>query len=444
MNVSGGSTMQITKIPAKPKESKTLRVAAYARVSSDKDAAFHSLEAQTEYYQEFVDKHPNWLLVGIYSDNGISGTIKERPEFQRMLEDCRANRIDLVITKSVTRFARNTVILLETIRELKGLGIDCYFEKENLHSISPDGELLLTLLAMYAEEEARSASENQLWRVQKRFEQGIPTSANMLGYELIEGKMVIIPEEAEIVRQIYADYLSGLGFMAIANKLAKAGVKARYEEKWSVTGIAKILSNEKYVGDMLLQKKYRSDFRTKKTMNNHGEKRQYFVQGSHEPIIPKEVFEAVQAERKRRTDLYSPLEARSHSENLFRGMIVCGYCGHNFLRKHYSGRYGKTEWICNQLNRRGKSACPSKKIPESIIVQKTKELFEVDDLSRDLLEEKLLRIVVPEHNHLVYMLKDGRSVDVLWQHPSRSLSWTPEMRQVARERTLRQRGKEKK
>ena len=146
--------LQIEEIPAKPKEQKTIRVAAYARVSSDKDAAFHSLEAQTEYYRNYVSAHPDWDLVSIYSDNGISGTTIKRPEFQRMLQDCRDGKIDLVVTKSVTRFARNTVILLETIRELKRLGIDCYFEKEDMHSISPDGELLLTLLAMYAEEEA--------------------------------------------------------------------------------------------------------------------------------------------------------------------------------------------------------------------------------------------------------------------------------------------------
>lgn len=153
--------MRIEEIPASPKKPKITRVAAYARVSSDKDAAFHSLEAQTEYYQNYIAAHPNWELVAIYSDNGISGTTIHRPEFQRMLQDCREGKIDLIITKSVTRFARNTIILLETIRELKKLGVDCYFEKEDMHSISPDGELLLTLLAMYAEEEARSASENQ-------------------------------------------------------------------------------------------------------------------------------------------------------------------------------------------------------------------------------------------------------------------------------------------
>ena len=198
--------MNIREIPAKPKEKKTIRVAAYARVSSDKDAAFHSLTAQRDYYEEYVSKQPGWILVGLYSDNAISGTVVERPEFQRMLQDCRLGKIDLVITKSITRFARNTVVLLQTIRELKSLDIDCYFEKEHMHSISPDGELLITLLAMYAEEEARSASENQKWRIRKKFEQGIPTNGKMLGYRLVDGKMVIIPEEAEIVRQIFADY----------------------------------------------------------------------------------------------------------------------------------------------------------------------------------------------------------------------------------------------
>ena len=192
--------MKITEIPAREKARQNTRVAAYARVSSDKDAAFRSLEAQTAYYKDYVAEQPDWELVGIYSDNGISGTLVERPEFQRLLEDCRAGKVDLVITKSVTRFARNTVILLKTVRELKELGIDCYFEKENMHSISPDGELLLTLLAMYAEE-ARSASENQKWRIRKQFENGEPWVGNMLGYRLVDGKMVIVPEETEMVSQ---------------------------------------------------------------------------------------------------------------------------------------------------------------------------------------------------------------------------------------------------
>lgn len=267
--------MKITELPAKPKEQQIARVAAYARVSSDKDAAFHSLEAQTEYYEQYVAVHPDWQLIGIYSDNGISGTTINRPEFQRMLQDCRDGRIDLVITKSVTRFARNTVILLETIRELKRLGVDTYFEKENMHSISPDGELLVTLLAMYAEEEARSASENQRWRIVKRFENGEPWVGKMLGYRLENCQLVVVPEEAEIVRQIFSDYLSGLGQANIAKKLKLQGISPASGNTWSRTSIRAILMNEKYTGSMILQKTYRKDFRTKKTLNNHGEKRKF-------------------------------------------------------------------------------------------------------------------------------------------------------------------------
>ena len=229
--------MKITEIPAKPKKRKIIRVAAYARVSSDKDAAFHSLETQTEYYEDYIAAHPDWKLTGIYSDNGISGTTINRPEFQRMLEDCRTGKIDLVVTKSVTRFARNTVILLETVRELKKLGVDCYFEKEDMHSISPDGELLLTLLAMCAEEEARSASENQKWRIRKKFENGEPWVGNMLGYRLVNGKMIVVPEEAEIVRRIFSDYLSGMGQYAIAKQLILKGIRPESGNKWTESSI---------------------------------------------------------------------------------------------------------------------------------------------------------------------------------------------------------------
>ena len=256
--------LQIEEIPAKPKVPKKIRVAAYARVSSDKDAAFHSLEAQTEYYRDYVAARPDWELVSIYSDNGISGTTIYRPEFQRMLQDCRDGKIDLVVTKSVTRFARNTVILLETIRDLKKLGVDCYFEKEDMHSISPDGELLLTLLAMYAEEEARSASENQKWRIQKLYDQGKPAGGHVFGYRLVNEKFEIVPEEAEVVKEIFALYLSGMGYGKIARTLIERGISSCFGGTWSSASVRDILLNEKYTGDLLLQKYFREDFRTKK------------------------------------------------------------------------------------------------------------------------------------------------------------------------------------
>ena len=254
--------MRIEEIPASPKKPKVTRVAAYARVSSDKDAAFHSLEAQTEYYQNYIAARPDWELVAIYSDNGISGTTIHRPEFQRMLQDCREGKIDLIITKSVTRFARNTIILLETIRELKKIGVECYFEKEDMHSISPDGELLLTLLAMYAEEEARSASENQKWRIQKLYDQGKPAGGHTFGYRLAGERFEVVPEEAEIVKEIFRLYLSGMGYSKIARTLIERHIPAYFGGTWSVASVRNILLNEKYAGDLLLQKTFSEDFRT--------------------------------------------------------------------------------------------------------------------------------------------------------------------------------------
>lgn len=438
--------MRIEEIPAKPKEQKIIRVAAYARVSSDKDAAFHSLEAQTEYYRDYVAAHPEWELVSIYSDNRISGTTINRPEFQRMLQDCREGKIDLVVTKSVTRFARNTVILLETIRELKKLGIDCYFEKEDMHSISPDGELLLTLLAMYAEEEARSASENQKWRIRKRFENGEPWVGKMLGYRLDNGKLVVIPEEAEIVRQIFMDYLSGMGLYRIAKKLILQKVQPDNGNAWSGTSIRRILTNEKYTGNLLLQKTFVPDFRTKVSKINHGEVRKYYVENSHEAIIDQETFDAVQAEllargvsRKRSgTEAIQPY-------HLFHGLILCGYCGrlYGYHRTNVK-KYDKAVWTCPSFYIMGKDVCPSQKIPEDILIAKTKEVLAVDELNRDVLLDQVQQIIVPANHHLQYILKDGRTVDVEWWHRSRSESWTDEMREAARQRALERHRKEDK
>lgn len=438
--------MKITELPAKPKERQITRVAAYARVSSDKDAAFHSLEAQTEYYEQYVAAHPDWQLVGIYSDNGISGTTINRPEFQRMLQDCRDGKIDLVVTKSITRFARNTVILLETIRELKRLGVDTYFEKENMHSISPDGELLVTLLAMYAEEEARSASENQRWRIQKRFENGEPWVGKMLGYRLENCQLVVVPEEAEIVRQIYEDYLSGMGHSAIAKKLKLQGVSPASGNTWSRTSIRAILMNEKYTGSMILQKTYRKDFRTKKTLNNHGEKRKYFVEHSHEAIIDQKTFDLVQAEMAWRAVKYDHTPKSTQSEpHLFCGILQCGFCGHHY--KYYrtnAKKYDKSVWACPNYYTMGRNICPAQKIPEDILIEKTLKVLGVPALNREILLERVRQIIVAAHNQLRYILHDGTVVDVQWRHRSRKESWTPEMREAARQRALARHGKEDK
>ena len=436
--------LEIEVIPAKQKEEKQIRVAAYARVSSDKDAAFHSLEAQTEYYQEYVRNHPSWVLVDIYSDNAISGTTINRPEFQRMLKDCRAGNIDLVITKSVTRFARNTVILLETIRELKALGIDCFFEKENMHSISPDGELLLTLLAMYAEEEARSASENQKWRIQKLYDQGKPAGGHTYGYRLKGEQYVVEPSEADHVREIYKLYLSGMGLAKVARTMIEHGIPSPFGSKWSSTSIGYILQNEKYVGDLILQKKFRENFRTKRNLTNTGELRKVYVKHSHEPIIDREIFDAVQDEiERRRKHRTERKPEHNNSSQLFKGLILCGCCGATFRRVYTNAKKSdKAVWICGKFHRYGKAVCQSQRIPEAILIEKTEEVLGERDLTADLIRSKINRITVPAHNHLVYALNDGSNVDTTWSHLSRSLSWTPEMRQAARDRAQKQGKKE--
>ena len=270
------------------------RVAAYARVSSGKDAQLHSLSAQISYYNNLIGNRGDWELVGIYADEAMTGTKENRPQFQRLLGDCRAGKIDMVIAKSITRLARNTVTLLETARELKALNIDIYFEKENIHTLSSDGELMLTLLASFAQEESRSASENVKWRIRKNFEKGIPTGGSMLGYRYEKGVLQVVPEEAETVKLIFDDFLSGMSATAIAKKLNRLKLPTKRGGLWSKVSVDTILRQDKYTGDLILQKTYKSDHINKKRMENHGELPMYYVENSHEALIYKETFEMVQ------------------------------------------------------------------------------------------------------------------------------------------------------
>lgn len=276
----------ITKIqPKDTRPVKRKRVAAYARVSGGKEAQLHSLSSQISYYNSYIGSRGDWELAGIYADEALTGTKENRPRFQEMLDDCQNGKIDLILTKSLTRFARNTVTLLSTVRSLKALGIDVYFEKENIHSLSMDGELMLTLLASFAQEESRSASENQKWRIRKKFEQGLAVTGYMLGYRLKNGILVVVPEEAEIVQQIFTDFLSGMGRSAIAKKLIRLQVPTRSGAMWSKSTVDGILQNEAYAGNLLLQKTYKLDHISKKKMQNHGELPKYYIENSHEAII---------------------------------------------------------------------------------------------------------------------------------------------------------------
>ena len=424
------------QFPNKPTV-KLLRTAAYARVSSGKDAMLHSLSAQVSYYNSLIQSNPEWLFCGVYADEALTGTKDNRENFQRLLSECRAGNIDLIITKSISRFARNTVTLLETIRELKELSVDVYFEEQNIHSISPDGEFMLTLLGSYAQEESYSASENQKWRIRKDFEQGRLGSITMLGYERSnDGTLIIVPEEAEIVRMIFNDFLDGMGKNAIANKLLAMGVPTKGGGVWTAWSIRRILRNEKYCGDILFQKSFRENHITKRKIENKGQLPQYYAEETHEAIIDKETFLLVQEQLRSQQNYFAPDKPTTNTYPLT-GMIHCGCCGKYYRRKVQKYR---TLWICWTYNARGKKFCPeSKQIPEEKLIAACCEVLNTASFDEEVFHSRVEQIIIPTPNNIRFLFSDGLERTFTWQDRSRSESWTPEMRartgQQARERS---------
>jgi len=410
------------------------RVAAYARVSSGKDAMLQSLASQVSYYSDLIQKHCDWEYVGVYADEAKTGTKDSRESFQRLLSDCRAGKIDMIITKSISRFARNTVTLLSTVRELKALGIDVFFEEQNIHSLSADGELMLTILASYAQEESMSASENQKWRIKRNFEAGKPWDCTILGYRAKNGVFEIVLEEAETVRLVFKWYLDGLGRQAIANRLNELGVPTRFEKTWHQDTISKMLRNEKYAGDLLLQKTFRTDHLTKQTRINHGELPMYHVQDAHEPIIDRATFEAVQQELARRTE---SIPIKSGTATAFTGKIRCGICGKNYRRKT---THTGIVWVCATYNTKGKKYCASKQIPEETLKAVTAETLGCDSFDEDAFSERIAFITALPNNTLEFTFADGHSEKAAWEDRSRRESWTADKRQAAREKATRRNG----
>ena len=415
-------TVAQIQFPAAPLPRLT-RVAAYARVSSGKDAMLHSLSAQVSYYSDMIQKHPGWQYAGVYADEAITGTKDAREGFQRLLDACRAGEVDMVITKSISRLARNTVTLLGTVRELKGLGVDVFFEEQNIHTMSADGELMMTILASYAQEESRSASENQLWRIRRNFEAGMPWNGTMLGYRYDRGTLVVVPEEAAIVQEIFSDYLSGCGLDAIVKKLNTTGVRTRNGHNWCRNGVRFVLMNEAYTGGLLLQKTYRENHINKKKLFNEGQLPQYRVQDSHEAIIPAEQFAAVQAEMQRRANQCKNT-GKKRNTYPFSGMVVCGICGDRYRRKM---NHGKPIWVCSRYNLYGKEACSSKAVPEDVLLALAADVAPLGEITA---------IRAERGNALVFTLGDGSEIFKRWQDRSRSESWTDEKRAEARRKTI--------
>ncbi len=416
---------------------KLKRVAAYARVSNGKDAMLHSLSAQVSEFSSLIQGHPGWSYCGVYADEAMTGTKENRDNFQKMLKECRAGNIDMVITKSISRFARNTVTLLEIIRELKNLGVDVYFQEQNIHTMSADGELMMTILASYAQEESRSASENIKWRIQACFRDGIPWNGTVIGYRIADGTYRLQEEEAEIVRQVYKNYLEEeYGFYKISCILNDAGYRTRRGRLWTYGSVRQVAMNYTYTGNLLLQTTYINNHIEKKSCRNRGQLPMYHAQNTHEAIIPLEEYLQAQTIRESRAKKYAHGSA-GYQTYPFTGKLHCMCCGKNYRRKVTKGG---VVWICETYNALGKSHCQkSKQIPEVILQRATAQVLGMEVFDADVFSQRIKEVQMLEGNTLNYIFPDGQEALTTWQDHSRADSWTPEMKEAARARELQRR-----
>ena len=423
----------ITKNEPIPAIAKRERVAAYARVSCGKDAMLHSLSAQVNYYSQYIQQNPAWEYAGVYVDEALTGTKDSRPEFQRMLADCKAGKIDRILTKSLSRFARNTVTVLESVRMLKSLGIDVYFEEGNIHSLGADSELILTLLASFAQEESLSVSENQKWRIRKAFEQGeVMCWRFMLGYRIEHGKVEINPDGAEIVRDIFHRAIAGETYGSICRRLNAQGKTGALGKPFRSAHIRDILTNEKYTGNALLQKTFVRDHLSKRQVANKGELPQYYATETHPAIIDEATFEAAQEivrqHAERRRDCARPQRSE------FTTKIRCPFCGQAYKRVTSNGTVG---WNCSTYQDKGKRYCRGKKIPEAVLKALVADVLELPCYEAPEMEAQIDHIEVPADNHLTFFLKNGRIEERIWKDRSRRESWTPEMKEKARQNAMK-------
>lgn len=371
----------IKSLPAKKK------VAAYARVSKDTERLMHSVSAQVSYYSDLIQKNPEWEYAGVYADSGITGTlVAGRGEFGRMLDDCEAGKIDIILCKSISRFARNTVDLLNTVRHLKDIGIEVRFEKEQINSMSGDGELMLSILASFAQEESRSISENVKWGIHKRFKNGEIGAANkhILGYRYDDEqkKYVIIPEEAESVRWMFQMYIDGVTLRDIADRMNNAGIHTTLGNDFQEASVRQLIFNEVYAGDIRRQKCYVEDPITKRKVPNQGELPQYYMTDCHEAIIDRKTYAKVKAEMERRASLLNPTYC-------FTGKIKCGNCGMNFTRRKSTVK-GKeyVAWFCRAKKEPG-MACTSHNYSEDTLTKACAEMMGTDGFDEEAFSESV-------------------------------------------------------
>lgn len=410
-----------------------LRVCAYARVSSGTDDMLASLYNQITHYHKRIKREINWKFAGIYKDEAFTGTKVDRGDFQKMLKKCYQGKIDMIITKSVTRFARNLFETVRIARELREIDVDIFFEDEDLHSINPESEYKLTLYAIHAQMQAASTSENMKWRISYDFQKGISWGLkDCFGYRVKDKKYIVHKEEAEVVKLIYKMYMyGGYGDQKISNILTEVGIKPFKKQRWCRSSVRQILTNPDYTGDKILQKTFRDDPITKHRRINRGEKTKFIVHDNHEPIITREEFELCQKIRKEREEKRAKYTPRFKIHPMAK-LIKCGNCGKTYRNKI---RNKKEVWVCEKYLSEGRASCPSKQIPHKKLMECICKV-----INREIETEEVVNYVanirILENNQVEVETIRGRKQIVSWENDSRAKSWTEEMKARAREKTL--------
>ena len=415
------TNMRIVMIPARTQEeikksAKCLKVAAYCRVSTDDKEQKTSYEAQIQYYTDKINKNPEWQMAGIFADEGITGTqAKKRPEFLKMIRLCRQGKIDVILTKSLSRFARNTVDSLNYIRELRTLGIAVISEKENINTLTAESEMLITIMSCFAQAESESISKNVAWGIRQSFKNGnVPMQyARLLGYQKGKNDLPeIVPQEAEIVKEIFRRYLDGASMEQIAEGLNSRGLTTKGSgSPYRKIVIQRILTNEKYTGDALLQKTYITDCITKKSRKNNGELPMYLVKNHHEPIISRADFNRVQEEMARRgakkaiaNKLTKTEQGKYSAKYALSELLVCGECGTHYRRVTWTAKgFKEIKWRCINRIQYGKKNCHSSPTVDEqalhkAIVSAINEFCEVKDDVAKVLRESITEVLDPTLN----------------------------------------------
>ena len=389
---------KVTKIePVVPIIKPRLKVAAYARVSMESEKLMHSLSAQISYYSDLIQKNPEWEYAGVYADRFVSGTsIEKRTEFQRMITDCEKGSINIILCKSISRFARNTVDLLNTVRFLRSIGVEVRFEKENIRTLTADGEVLITLLASFAEQESVSISENQKWAIQKKFERGEPWGQSPYGYRTVKKDYLIVEEEAYFIRRVYELYLADMPLRQIAKWLKENGCKCITQQF-----VKSVLTNVVYTGDMILQEHFSPSVRTMK--KNNGEMPKYYVKGHHPAIISREIFDTVQEKMQTVKD-YNPEANRIGRVSCFSSKITCGCCGNHYVS------YG-TSWACFAKIKSRKRTCQNGNLIVKRLEKVCADVLRLGAFDGDVFVKTVHNIVVQPDGKLIFTFYDGRVAD---------------------------------